>query len=104
MTRILIAAGVALAVAILLTPVLIRVFTELGFGQPIRDEAPEAHQRKRGTPTDSPTRRSRFSTRSHPAGSDIEIHPLPPGRVFITPWWLCLLPFLGKSPNQWPST
>ncbi|WP_285030270.1 phospho-N-acetylmuramoyl-pentapeptide-transferase [Mycolicibacterium sp. lyk4-40-TYG-92] len=51
MTRILIAAGVALAVAILLTPMLIGMFTRLRLGQPIRAEAPESHQRKRGTPT-----------------------------------------------------
>lgn len=51
MTRILIAAGVALVVAILLTPLLIQIFTQLGLGQPIRDEAPETHQRKWGTPT-----------------------------------------------------
>ena len=44
-------AGVALAIALLLTAVLIRTFTRLGLGQPIRDEAPESHQRKRGTPT-----------------------------------------------------
>ncbi len=51
MRQILVAAGVALTVAILLTPMLIRMFTRLGLGQPIRDEAPESHQRKRGTPT-----------------------------------------------------
>ncbi|MGW4096588.1 phospho-N-acetylmuramoyl-pentapeptide-transferase [Mycobacterium sp. NPDC004974] len=51
MTQILLAAGMALVVALLLTPVLIRVFTRLGLGQQIRDEAPKSHQRKRGTPT-----------------------------------------------------
>lgn len=51
MRQILLAAGIALAVAILLTPMLIRVFTRLGFGQEIRDDAPKSHQRKRGTPT-----------------------------------------------------
>ena len=51
MRQILIAAGIALAVALLLTPVLIRVFTRLGLGQEIRDGAPKSHQRKRGTPT-----------------------------------------------------
>lgn len=49
--QILVAAGLALAVALLLTPVLIQVFTRRGLGQPIRDEAPESHQRKQGTPT-----------------------------------------------------
>lgn len=51
MSQILVAAGLALAVALLLTPVLIRVFTRWGLGQPIRDEAPQSHQRKLGTPT-----------------------------------------------------
>ena len=51
MRQIILAAGLALAVAILLTPVLIRLFTRRGLGQPIRDEAPESHQRKWGTPT-----------------------------------------------------
>jgi phospho-N-acetylmuramoyl-pentapeptide-transferase len=50
MRQILIAAGMALAVALLLPLVLIRVFTRLGFGQEIRDDAPKSHQRKRGTP------------------------------------------------------
>jgi phospho-N-acetylmuramoyl-pentapeptide-transferase len=51
MRQILLAAGMALVVALLLTLVLIRVFTRLGFGQEIRDDAPKSHQRKRGTPT-----------------------------------------------------
>jgi phospho-N-acetylmuramoyl-pentapeptide-transferase len=49
--RILIAAGVALAVSILLTPVLIRLFTRQGFGQEIRADGPVSHQTKRGTPS-----------------------------------------------------
>lgn len=51
MSQILFAAGIAVLVALLLTPVLIRMFTRLGFGQEIRDDAPQTHQRKRGTPT-----------------------------------------------------
>ena len=51
MSQILVAAGLALAVAFMLTPVSIRGFTRMGWGQEIRDEAPESHQRKRGTPT-----------------------------------------------------
>ena len=46
-----IAAGVALAVSILLTPYLIRFFSRQGFGQEIRAEGPQSHQAKRGTPT-----------------------------------------------------
>jgi phospho-N-acetylmuramoyl-pentapeptide-transferase len=49
--QILFAAGIALAVSILLTPLLIRIFSRQGFGQEIRVEGPASHQSKRGTPT-----------------------------------------------------
>jgi phospho-N-acetylmuramoyl-pentapeptide-transferase len=48
---ILFAGGIALAVSILLTPMLIRQFSKQGFGQEIRLEGPASHQSKRGTPT-----------------------------------------------------
>ena len=51
MRGVFIAAGVALAVSILLTPYLIRFFVRQGFGQEIRAEGPSSHQSKRGTPT-----------------------------------------------------
>lgn len=51
MRTILIAAGVALAVSILVTPYLIRLFSQQGFGQEIREEGPQSHRSKRGTPT-----------------------------------------------------
>ncbi|MHA6783875.1 phospho-N-acetylmuramoyl-pentapeptide-transferase [Pseudonocardia saturnea] len=51
MRGVFIAAGVALAVSILLTPYLIRFFARQGFGQEIRAEGPSSHQAKRGTPT-----------------------------------------------------
>lgn len=51
MRQILFAGGIALAVAILLTPVLIKAFSRQGFGQEIRVEGPASHQSKRGTPT-----------------------------------------------------
>ncbi|MDD7815104.1 phospho-N-acetylmuramoyl-pentapeptide-transferase [Mycobacterium sp. CSUR Q5927] len=51
MIMILVAAGVALLVAILLTPVLIRLFTKQGFGQEIREDGPASHHSKRGTPS-----------------------------------------------------
>jgi phospho-N-acetylmuramoyl-pentapeptide-transferase len=47
----LFASGIALAVSILLTPILIRIFSRQGFGQEIRVEGPASHQSKRGTPT-----------------------------------------------------
>ncbi len=51
MKSILIAAIVGLAVAIMLTPWLIKVFSRPGFGQEIREDGPQTHQKKRGTPT-----------------------------------------------------
>ncbi|WP_116041955.1 phospho-N-acetylmuramoyl-pentapeptide-transferase [Amycolatopsis palatopharyngis] len=51
MISILIAASVGLLVSILLTPYLIRVFSRQGFGQEIREEGPQGHKSKRGTPT-----------------------------------------------------
>ncbi|HSK61101.1 phospho-N-acetylmuramoyl-pentapeptide-transferase [Actinomycetospora sp. CA-101289] len=51
MRGVLVAAGVALAVSILLTPYVIRLFIKQGFGQEIREEGPQSHRGKRGTPT-----------------------------------------------------
>ena len=51
MKSILIAAIVGLAVSIMLTPYLIKVFSRQGFGQEIRDDGPQTHLAKRGTPT-----------------------------------------------------
>jgi phospho-N-acetylmuramoyl-pentapeptide-transferase len=48
---ILIAAALALFVSILFTPYLIRTFSKQGFGQEIREEGPQGHASKRGTPT-----------------------------------------------------
>jgi len=48
---ILLAAAIALIVSIMFTPYLIRVFSRQGFGQEIREEGPQGHQSKRGTPT-----------------------------------------------------
>jgi phospho-N-acetylmuramoyl-pentapeptide-transferase len=48
---ILIAAVVGLVVSILLTPYLIKLFSRQGFGQEIRDDGPQTHLKKRGTPT-----------------------------------------------------
>jgi phospho-N-acetylmuramoyl-pentapeptide-transferase len=51
MRQILIAVGIALAVSILLTPALIRLFTRQGFGHEIREDGPPSHRKKRGTPS-----------------------------------------------------
>lgn len=51
MKSILIAGIVAVAVSILFTPFLIRVFAKQGFGQEIREDGPKSHLKKRGTPT-----------------------------------------------------
>jgi phospho-N-acetylmuramoyl-pentapeptide-transferase len=51
MKTILVAAVVSLAVSILLTPYLIKLFSRQGLGQEIREDGPQSHQAKRGTPT-----------------------------------------------------
>ena len=51
MRSVLVAVLVSLLVSILSTPVAIRLFRSRGFGQEIRDDGPESHQSKRGTPT-----------------------------------------------------
>ncbi|MFO7960212.1 MAG: hypothetical protein R6U94_04625, partial [Nitriliruptoraceae bacterium] len=51
MIAVLIGAGVALIVALVGTPLVISYFRQRGFGQPIRDEGPQSHQSKAGTPT-----------------------------------------------------
>ncbi len=51
MRQILIAVAVAVTVSILLTPVLIRLFTKQGFGHQIREDGPPSNHTKRGTPS-----------------------------------------------------
>lgn len=51
MTNIMVAATVALIVSLFGTPIAIRRFRRLGWGQLIREEGPQAHYEKRGTPT-----------------------------------------------------
>ena len=51
MKSVLIAAGFGLILSILLTPVAIRAFRRQGLGQEIRDDGPESHLSKQGTPT-----------------------------------------------------
>ncbi|MEZ2120935.1 MULTISPECIES: phospho-N-acetylmuramoyl-pentapeptide-transferase [unclassified Corynebacterium] len=51
MTQIIISGTIAFLVAIFLTPVLIRWFSNEGLGQQIREDGPASHMRKRGTPT-----------------------------------------------------
>ncbi|HJO80525.1 MAG: phospho-N-acetylmuramoyl-pentapeptide-transferase [Acidimicrobiaceae bacterium] len=51
MIRILIAAAVAMTVSLLGTHLLIRALTHYRIGQPIRDDGPEGHNTKAGTPT-----------------------------------------------------
>jgi phospho-N-acetylmuramoyl-pentapeptide-transferase len=48
---ILIGGGVGLAFTLLLTPLFIRLFRRLKWGQFIRDDGPQSHHTKRGTPT-----------------------------------------------------
>ncbi|MCZ2807234.1 phospho-N-acetylmuramoyl-pentapeptide-transferase [Modestobacter sp. VKM Ac-2983] len=51
MRSVLVAAAVGLIVSILLTPLAIKAFRKHGFGQEIRDDGPESHLSKKGTPT-----------------------------------------------------
>jgi phospho-N-acetylmuramoyl-pentapeptide-transferase len=51
MTGVLTAALVAMALSILVTPLVVRWFRRQGFGQEIRDDGPQSHLVKRGTPT-----------------------------------------------------
>ena len=51
MRAILLGGGLALLVSLLGTRVAIRAFTNLGYGQEIRDDGPTTHHTKRGTPT-----------------------------------------------------
>ena len=44
-------AGVSLVFTLFLTPLFIRLFKRLGWGQFIRDDGPQTHHAKRGTPT-----------------------------------------------------
>ncbi len=51
MIALLLAGGFALAFTLFLTPLFIRLFRHLGWGQFIRDDGPQSHHVKRGTPT-----------------------------------------------------
>jgi phospho-N-acetylmuramoyl-pentapeptide-transferase len=51
MRGILISASVALVASLIGTPLVIRFFRRRGYGQLIRDDGPQAHLTKRGTPT-----------------------------------------------------
>ena len=51
MIRLLIAAGVAMSTSLIGTRVLIRWLSRLRIGQPIRNDGPEGHATKAGTPT-----------------------------------------------------
>ena len=51
MIRLLLAGGIAFAVSVVLTRVLIDVLTRSKIGQPIREDGPQGHMIKAGTPT-----------------------------------------------------
>ena len=51
MLVLLASAGIALLVSLLATPLFIRGFAKIGWGQFIRDDGPQSHHVKRGTPT-----------------------------------------------------
>ncbi|MFC4561445.1 phospho-N-acetylmuramoyl-pentapeptide-transferase [Nocardiopsis mangrovi] len=51
MTGILAAAGLSLIVSLLTMPLVIRILYRFKFGQEVRDDGPEGHKTKQGTPT-----------------------------------------------------
>ena len=51
MKSVLVAASFGLFISILCTPLAVRAFRRRGFGQEIRDDGPESHLSKKGTPT-----------------------------------------------------
>lgn len=51
MRAVFVSAAVAFIVAIVCTPIAIKLFTRLRAGQPIREEGPRTHLSKKGTPT-----------------------------------------------------
>src|SRR5215471_1439989 len=51
MRTIIVSSGVAMILALLGTPLAIRLFRRRGYGQLIREDGPAAHATKRGTPT-----------------------------------------------------
>ena len=51
MNALLISAAVSMAFTLFLTPIFIRLFNRIGWGQFIRDDGPQSHHAKRGTPT-----------------------------------------------------
>ncbi|HEX2075424.1 MAG TPA: phospho-N-acetylmuramoyl-pentapeptide-transferase [Geodermatophilus sp.] len=51
MKSVLIAAAFGLVISILCTPLAVHLFRRRGFGQEIRDDGPETHLSKKGTPT-----------------------------------------------------
>ena len=51
MVALLVGAGFSLGFTLFLTPLFIRLFKRLGWGQFIRDDGPQSHHAKRGTPT-----------------------------------------------------
>ena len=62
MKSVLIAAGFGLIISILLTPLAIRAFRRHGLGQEIRDDGPESHLSKQGTPDHGRHRDRRLAT------------------------------------------
>ena len=51
MIALLVAGFVALVFTLFLTPLFVRLFKRIGWGQFIRDDGPKSHHTKRGTPT-----------------------------------------------------
>ena len=51
MRALLLAGGIAMAFSLFVTPLFIRIFRRIGWGQFIRADGPQSHHTKHGTPT-----------------------------------------------------
>jgi len=51
MRAVLLAGGIAMAITLLATPAFIWLFKRLNWGQFIREDGPQSHKTKHGTPT-----------------------------------------------------
>ena len=76
----LVAAGFSLVFTLFLTPLFIRLFKRLNWGQFIRDDGPQTHHTKRGTPDDGRHRLHRRGDPRLPGRAPRLGHPVDDGR------------------------
>jgi phospho-N-acetylmuramoyl-pentapeptide-transferase len=83
MKGILLAASVSLLLSLVGTPLVIRFFRRRGFGQLIREDGPQAHMIKRGTPTMGGTAMILSGVGGYIAGTMILHRRLSPGGLLV---------------------